>query len=107
MCCAKARRILDAASIRTRPAEVDDRALPGRWEGDLLEGARGTFIATLVERQSRFAMLVRLPNKEAQSYAPSRVVSVGWRPRGDSHICGSGNRRDYADRGTMLTAPDG
>jgi IS30 family transposase len=57
-------QILDAVSIRQRPAEVHDRAVPGHWEGDLLEGARGTYIATLVERQSRYVMLVRLPSKD-------------------------------------------
>ena len=60
-------QILDAISIRARPAEVRDRAVPGHWEGDLLEGARGTFIATLVERQSRYVLLVRLPSKDTHS----------------------------------------
>jgi IS30 family transposase len=60
-------QIIDAVSIRQRPADVADRALPGHWEGDLVEGARGTYIATLVERQSRYVMLVRLPNKETQT----------------------------------------
>lgn len=57
-------RIPEAISIRERPAAANDRAVPGHWEGDLLQGARQSYIATLVERQSRYVLLIRLPNKE-------------------------------------------
>jgi IS30 family transposase len=57
-------KIVDAVSIRERPAEVEDRAIPGHWEGDLLAGGKNSYIATLVERQSRFLMLIKVPSKE-------------------------------------------
>jgi len=57
-------QIVDAISIRERPAEVEDRAIPGHWEGDLLSGAKNSYIATLVERHSRFLMLIKVPSKD-------------------------------------------
>ena len=57
-------RIIDAISIRERPAEIEDRAIPGHWEGDLLRGTRNSHVATLVERHSRFVMLVKAPGKD-------------------------------------------
>ena len=55
---------------------------PGHWEGDLLEGARGTYVATLVERQSRYVMLVRLPNKETQTVVRALARRIRRLPQG-------------------------
>lgn len=55
-------RIIDAISIRQRPAEAEERAVPGHWEGDLLCGSGQSFVATLVERHSRYVMLIKIPD---------------------------------------------
>ena len=60
-------QIIDAVSIRERPAEAEDRAVPGHWEGDLLSGSNNTHIATLVERHSRFTILVKVKGKDTES----------------------------------------
>jgi len=59
--------IVEAVSISERPAAVEDRALPGHWEGDLLFGSKNSQIATLVERQSRYLMLAKVPGKDTQT----------------------------------------
>jgi IS30 family transposase len=57
-------QIPDAVSIRERPAEAEDRAMPGHWEGDLISGSKNSHIVTLVERHSRFTALIKVSDKE-------------------------------------------
>lgn len=67
------RRIIDAVSISERPAIAEDRAVPGHWEGDLLCGNRSSQIATLVERQTRYLMLVKVASKDAETFANALI----------------------------------
>lgn len=66
-------QIKDAVSIRERPASVEDRAVPGHWEGDLIGGSKNSYVATLVERHSRYVMLVKVANKDTQSVVSALI----------------------------------
>ncbi len=75
------RRIHDAVSISERPATVEDRAVPGHWEGDLLCGSHRSQIATLVERQSRYVMLVKVASKDAETFANTLIKNARRLPQ--------------------------
>lgn len=65
--------IVDAVSIRERPASVEDRAIPGHWEGDLLCGSSNSYIVTLVERHSRYVMLAKVANRDSRSVVTALI----------------------------------
>ncbi len=73
-------QIVDAVSIRERPAEIEDRAVPGHWEGDLLSGTNNSHMATLVERHSRFAMLIKVKGKDTASVVSALTKQVRQLP---------------------------
>jgi IS30 family transposase len=74
------RQIIDGVSIRERPSEVEDRAIPGHWERDLIAGSKNTHIATLVERRSRFTMLVKVSGKDTASVVTALSTQVRHLP---------------------------
>ena len=66
-------QIKDMISISERPVSVEDRAVPGHWEGDLITGSKNSHIATLVERQTRYVMLVKVTNKDTQTVVSALI----------------------------------
>ena len=74
-------QIKDAVSISERPAEVEDRAVPGHWEGDLISGARGSHVVTLVERQSRYVILAKVANKQTDTVVSALIGQARTLPR--------------------------
>jgi len=66
-------QITNAVSIRERPASVEDRAVPGHWEGDLIGGSKNSYIATLVERHTRYVMLAKVKNKDTESVVSALI----------------------------------
>ena len=74
-------QIKDMISIRERPASVEDRAVPGHWEGDLIGGSKNSYIATLVERHTRYVMLAKVVNKDTQSVVSALIKQSQKLPR--------------------------
>jgi len=74
-------QVKDAVSIRERPASAEDRAVPGHWEGDLIGGSKNSYIATLVERHSRYVMLAKVPNKGTHSVVSALIKQSQKLPR--------------------------
>lgn len=73
-------RISDTVSIRERPADVEDRAVPGHWEGDLLCGSGNSQIATLVERSTRYVMLVKVERKDTRTVVDALIRTANQLP---------------------------
>ena len=74
-------RISNTVSIRERPAEAEDRALPGHWEGDLIMGSNNSQIATLVERHTRYVMLARVKSKTTETVIDALIKQAHKLPR--------------------------
>jgi len=74
-------QIIDGISISERPPEIEDRALPGHWEGDLIAGSGNTHIATLVERHSRFTILVKVNGKDTKTVVSALSKQVKKLPQ--------------------------
>lgn len=74
-------QIIDAVSIHGRPAEIAARTKPGHWEGDLITGRRNTHVATLVERYSRYRLLVKVKGKDSGSVVKALTRTINGLPR--------------------------
>ena len=73
-------QITGLISIRERPAAIEDRAVPGHWEGDLLSGSKNSYIATLVERHTRYVMLAKVVNKDTQTIVSALIKQAKMLP---------------------------
>jgi IS30 family transposase len=74
-------QIPDMVSIRERPASVEDRAVPGHWEGDLVAGSNNSYMATLVERHTRYVMLAKVANKDTETVINALIKQANKLPR--------------------------
>jgi len=99
-------QIKDAVSIRERPVTVEDRAIPGHWEGDLIAGSRNSYIATLVERHSRYVLLAKVPNKDTASVVAALVGQVQHLPRELRRSLTWDRGKELADHKRLTLATD-
>ena len=74
-------QIPDMVSIRERPASVEDRAVPGHWEGDLVAGSNNSYMATLVERHTRYVMLAKIPSRDTETVINALIKQANKLPR--------------------------
>jgi IS30 family transposase len=77
--------LTDMISIRARPASVEDRAVPGHWEGDLLCGSSNSYIVTLVERHSRYVLLAKVATRDSQSVITALINQAPTCPTSSSN----------------------
>jgi len=99
-------QIKDAISIRERPATVEDRAIPGHWEGDLIAGSKNSFIATLVERRTRYVMLVKVGGKETQTVVAALTAQIQHLPRELRQTLTWDRGKELADHKNLALATD-
>jgi len=104
-------QIKDAVSIRERPASVEDRAVPGHWEGDLREGdliggSNNSYIATLVERHSRYVMLVKVQNKDTKGVVSALIKQARALPRELARSLTWDRGKELADHRRFTLATD-
>lgn len=99
-------KISGAISIRERPAEAEDRAVPGHWEGDLLCGSRSSQIITLVERHSRFTTLIKVKNAKTESVVNALTRHARSLPRGLKHSLTWDHGKEMADHKRFSVATD-
>ena len=99
-------QIKDAVSIRERPPAVEDRAIPGHWEGDLIAGSRNSFIATLVERHSRYVILAKVPNKDTGSVVTALIKQTQKLPHELRRSLTWDRGKELADHWRLALATD-
>ncbi len=99
-------QVKNAVSIRQRPPSVEDRAVPGHWEGDLIGGSRNSYVATLVERQSRYVMLVKVANKDTESVVSALIKQSRRLPRELYKSLTWDRGKELADHSRLTVATD-